>query len=74
MTNADNNLDAESDHNSVDPTSIQAKHLYTALEATYPFTVPLVNHHNILSATSEPPQHPPGEENNLSKDQTELGD
>ena len=29
-------------------TTIQAKHPYTALEATYPFTVPLVNHHNIL--------------------------
>ena len=24
---------------------IQAKHLYTAPEATYPFTAPLVNHH-----------------------------
>ena len=29
-------------------TTIQAKHLYTAPEATYPFTVPLVNHHNIV--------------------------
>ena len=28
--------------------TIQAKHLYTALEATYQFTVQLVNHHNIL--------------------------
>ena len=28
--------------------TIQAKHPYTAPEATYPFTVPLVNHHNIL--------------------------
>ena len=28
--------------------TIQAKHLYTALEAMYQFTVWLVNHHNIL--------------------------
>ena len=51
MTNAADNLDTESDHTPLTPTrpmTIQAKHLYTALEATYPFTVPLVNHHNIL--------------------------
>ena len=50
-TNADNNLDAESKHNSIGPmrpTTIQAKHPYIAPEATYPFAVPLVNHHNIL--------------------------
>ena len=30
------------------PTKIQAKHPYTAPEATYQFTVQLVNHHKIL--------------------------
>ena len=29
-------------------TTIQAMHPYTAPETTYPFTEPLVNHHNIL--------------------------
>ena len=50
-TNDDNDLGAESDHNSVDPMrpmKIQAKRLYTALEAMYQFTVQLVNHHNFL--------------------------
>ena len=28
--------------------TIQAKHPYTALEATYQFTIQLMNHHNIL--------------------------
>ena len=41
-TNDKNDSDAESNHNSVDPNQadkIQAKHLYTALEAMYQFTV-----------------------------------
>ena len=42
MTNNDDDLDAASDHNSVNPmrpTKIQAKHPYTAPEVTYQFTV-----------------------------------
>ena len=34
-------------------TKIQAKHPYSALEATYLFTVQLVNHHNILQMRNQ---------------------
>ena len=50
-TNNDDDSDTESNHNSVDPMrlmTIQAKHQYTAPEATYQFTIQLVNHRNIL--------------------------
>ena len=48
-TNADNDSDTKSNHNSVTPmrpNTTQAKH--PAPEATYLFTIQLVNHHNIL--------------------------
>ena len=51
MTNADDDSDAESDHNSIDPNEADinsSKASITALEATYLVTVPLVNHHIIL--------------------------
>ena len=48
MTNGDDDSNTEYDHNSMRPTTIQARHPYTAPEATYAFTVPLVNQHNIL--------------------------
>ena len=47
----DDNLDAESNHNSIDQMrlmTIQAKHPYTALEAKHQFTTQLMNHHNFL--------------------------
>ena len=63
MTNADDNLDAEFDHNSIDN------------EADNNLSKASVHrtgsHLSILSATSEPPQHPLDEEDNFSKGQTE---
>ena len=51
MINADNSLDTYLITTLQTPmrlTTIQAKHPYSAPEATYPFTVQLMNHHNIL--------------------------
>ena len=64
MTNADNNLDAGSDHNSIDPDETNDNSSKPTIHSTG-------SHLSIHSATSKPPQHPLDEENNLSKDQTE---
>ena len=66
-TNADHNLDAESDHNSIDPNEANNNSSKESVHSTR-------SHISIHSATSEPPQHPPDEEDNLSKDQTEPDD
>ena len=65
MTNTDDNSDAESNHNSIDPN--EANHISSkgSVHSTR-------SHLSIHSATSEPPQHPPDEEDNLSEDQTKL--
>ena len=65
MTNADDDLDAESDHNSIDPNEANNISSKSSIHSTR-------SHIYIHSATSEPPQHPLDEENNLSEDQTEL--
>ena len=66
-TNTDDNLDAESDHNSIDPNEEDDTSSKASVHSTG-------SHLSVHSATSEPPQHPPDEKNNLSKDQTELDD
>ena len=51
VMNTDDDSDTESDHNSIDPNEAydnSSKASIQALEATFLFTVPLVNHHNIL--------------------------
>ena len=67
MTNADDNLGAESDHNSIDPNKANNNSSKASVHSTRCDL-------SIHSATSEPPQHPPDEEDNLSKEQTELDD
>ena len=66
-TNADDNSDAESDHNSIDPNKADDNSSKASVHSTR-------SHLSIHSATSEPPQHPPDEEDNLSKDQTKPDD
>ena len=66
-TNADDTLDAESDHNSVDPNQANDNSSKASVHSTG-------SHLSVHSTTSEPPQHPPDEEDNLFKDQTELDD
>ena len=63
-TPTDNNSDAESDHNLIDPNEANDNSSKASIHSTR-------SHLFIHSATSEPPQHPLGEEDNLSKDQTE---
>ena len=60
MTNADINSDAESNHNSVDPNEANDNSSKASIHRTG-------SHLSIHSATSEPPQHPLDEEDNLSK-------
>ena len=67
MTNADDNLDAESNHNSIDPNEADDNTSKASVHRTG-------SHLSIHSATSEPPQHPPDKEDNLSKDQTKPDD
>ena len=62
-TNADDALDTESDHYSIDPNEASDNSSKASIHSTR-------SHISIHSATGEPPQHPPDEENNLSKDQT----
>ena len=64
-TNTDDNSDAEADHNSVDPNEADNNSSKASVHSTR-------SHLSILSATSEPPQHPLDEENNLYEDQTKL--
>ena len=66
-TNADDDSDAESDHNSIDPNKEDNNSSKASVHSTR-------SHISIHSATSEPPQHPPDAEDNLSEDQTELDD
>ena len=66
-TNADDNLDAESDHNSIDPNEADDNSSKASIHSTG-------SHFSIHSATSETPQHPLDEEDNLSEDQTEPDD
>ena len=65
-TNTDN-LDTESNHNSVDPNVADDNSSKASVHSTG-------SHICIHSATSEPPQHPLDEEANLSEDQTKLDD
>ena len=67
MTNTDDNLDTESDHNSVDSNEANDISSKASIYSTR-------SHICIHSATSEPPQHPADEKANLSEDQTELND
>ena len=62
-TNADDNSDAESNHNSIDPNEADDNSSKASIYSTG-------SHLSVHSATSEPPQHPPDEEDNLSKGQT----
>ena len=66
-TNADDTLDAESDHISVDPNEANDNSSKASVHSTG-------SHLSIHSATSEPPQHPTDEEHNLSEDQAKLDD
>ena len=54
-TNTDDNSDMESDHNSIDPNEANDNSSKTSIHSTG-------THILIHSATSEPPQHPPDEE------------
>ena len=54
-TNADDNSDAESYHNSVDPNKANDNSSKASIHSTR-------SHIPVHSTTSEPPQHPPGEE------------
>ena len=65
VTNADDNLDTESIHNSIDPNEANNNSSKASIHSTG-------SHLSVHSATSEPPQHPLDEEVNLSKDQTKL--
>ena len=65
MTNADDNSDAESDHNS-NPNEANDNSSKASVHSTG-------SHLFIHNATSEPPQHPLNEEDNLSEDQTKPG-
>ena len=67
MTNTDNNSDAESDHNSIDPNEADDNSSKASGHSTG-------SHISVHSATSEPPQYPPDEEDNLSEDQTKPDD
>ena len=60
MTNADDDSDTESDHNSVDPNKTNDNSSKASVHSTG-------SHISIHSATSEPPQHPLDEENNFPK-------
>ena len=67
MTNTDDNSDAETDHNSIDPNETNDNSSKASVHSTG-------SHFSVHRATSEPPQHPLGEEYNLSEDQTKLDD
>ena len=62
--NTDNNSDAESDHNSVDPNEADDTSSKASIHSSR-------SQLSVHSATSEPPQHPPDDKDNLSEDQTE---
>ena len=65
MTNTDDNLDAESDHNSVDSNEANDNSSKASVQSTG-------SHLYVHSSSSETLQHPLDEESNLSEDQTEL--
>ena len=67
MTNADDDSDAESDHNSIDPNKTDDNSSKASIHSTGSLI-------SIHSVTSEPPQHPQDEENNLYEDQTKPDD
>ena len=55
MTNSDDNSDAESNHHSIDPNDADDNSSKASVHST-------TSHIPILYTTSEPPQHPPDEE------------
>ena len=55
MTNDDDDSDAESDHNSIDPNGANEKSSKASIHSTR-------SHVPVHKMTSEPPQHPPDEE------------
>ena len=55
VTNTDDDLDAESDHNSIDPNDADDNSSKASIHSTR-------SHISIHSSTSEPPQHPLDEE------------
>ena len=57
MTNADDDLDAESNHNSIDPNKADNNSSKASIHSNGSYI-------SNYSATSEPPQHPPDEEDN----------
>ena len=64
MTNTDDDSDAESNHNSIDPNKANDNSSKASVHSTG-------SHIPIHSTNSEPPQHPPNEE---EPDDTELPD
>ena len=65
VTNTDDNSDAESDQNSIDPNKADDNSIKPSIHSTR-------GHLSIHREAREPPQHPLDEEDNLSKDQTAL--
>ena len=66
-TNTDDNSDAESAHNSIDPNEANNNSSNSSIHSTQ-------SHLSVPSSTSEPPQHPLDDEDNLFEDQTEPDD
>ena len=67
LTKANDNLDAESNHKSIDPKKADNNSSKASIHCTG-------SHLFIHSATSEPPQHPLDDKDNLSEDQTKPDD
>ena len=65
-TNADDNLDTKSDHNSIDPNEANDNSSKASIHSTR-------SHLSVYSVTNDPPQHP-DDEDNLSEDQTKPDD
>ena len=66
-TNTDDNSDGDSDHNSIAPKKTDDNSSKASIYSTG-------SHLSVHSATSEPPQHPPDEEDYRSKDQIKPDD
>ena len=66
-TNTDDNSNAESNHNSIDPNKADVYSSKASIHSTG-------SHLSVHSTTSEPPQHPLDEEDNISEGQTKTDD
>ena len=65
VQNEDIELDTESDHNSIDPNEDDNNSSKASVHSTG-------SQASIHSVTSEPPQHPPNDNDNSSQEQSEL--